>query len=182
MVLEYILYSWECVPVIILAMLIVPTPENPTAKKCLPSSTLWIRSCWPLLNGFKICIIFLRVCFNNNISHAGSACFPKLSWRKLIAAMKLQWVQWGQGFWRKLTGSKHWEGAQTCSAHWQRRVLLWVWSDHCWMRFSWRNDRWMTAKGPISAGINYRLSCKQGRCTGASITWDIEWGQSLIIS
>ena len=85
MVLEYTLYSWECVLIIILAMPIVPAPQNPTASKCLPSSTSGIWHCWPLPNGFIIHIIFLRVCLSNDIGHAGGACFPKLSWRKLPA-------------------------------------------------------------------------------------------------
>ena len=55
------------------------------ATKWLPSGQLWIRDYWPLSNGYKMCIIFLKVCLDSNISHASGACFPKLNCTKLPA-------------------------------------------------------------------------------------------------
>jgi len=66
-------------------MLIVRTPENPTTKKCLPSSTLSIGGIYPLSDGSEIHTIFLRVYFNNNTSHVHSAHPPKIQLRKVPA-------------------------------------------------------------------------------------------------
>ena len=52
-------------------MLIMPTPGNVTTKKCL--ITISIGGVWLTSNGFRIHIIFLRACLNNNTSHAHSA-------------------------------------------------------------------------------------------------------------
>jgi len=66
-------------------MLIVRTPQNPTTEKCLPSRTFPIWGIYPLSNGSKIHIIFLRVCFNNNINDAHSAHPPKSNCGKVPA-------------------------------------------------------------------------------------------------
>ena len=52
------------------------------ATNLLPLSHLWIRDCWPLSNGSRIHIIFLKVYLDYNISHANTACFPKFTYRK----------------------------------------------------------------------------------------------------
>lgn len=41
-----------------------------------PSIACRIEGCWPLSNGTIIHIIFIRVCFNNNIRHHHCACPP----------------------------------------------------------------------------------------------------------
>ena len=63
----------------------VPTPGNATTKKCLPSRTLSIGGTWVLSNGSQIRIIFLNVCFNNNINHAHSANPRKSNYEKVPA-------------------------------------------------------------------------------------------------
>ena len=66
-------------------MPIVPTLGNPTTKKCLPSSTLPTGGIWLLSNNSRIHIIFLKVRFNNNISHAHSVHPWKGSYEKVPA-------------------------------------------------------------------------------------------------
>jgi hypothetical protein len=78
-------------------MLIVRTHENPTTKKCLPSSTLSIGGIYPLTDGSKIHIIFLKVCFNNNTSHAHSAHPPKSNYEK-VPALENPFDRGGLGF------------------------------------------------------------------------------------
>jgi hypothetical protein len=66
-------------------MPIVAPPENPTAKKCLPSRTLSIGGVWATSNGSEIHIILLRAHFNNNTSHVDSVHSPKSSYGKVPA-------------------------------------------------------------------------------------------------
>ena len=67
------------------AIPIVPTLRNPTTKKCLPSRTLSIRGTWASSSGSRICIIFSKVCFNNNTSQAHSAHPRKSNYEKVPA-------------------------------------------------------------------------------------------------
>ena len=66
-------------------MPIVQTPGNSTTKKCLPSRTISIGGTRVMSNGSKIRIIFLKVCFNNNISHAHSPHPRKSNYEKVPA-------------------------------------------------------------------------------------------------
>jgi hypothetical protein len=66
-------------------MFIVRTHQNPATKKCLPSRTLSIGGVWPTSNRSEIHIIFLRVHYNNNMSHADSAHSPKSTYGKVPA-------------------------------------------------------------------------------------------------
>ena len=66
-------------------MPIVQALGNPTTKKCLPSRTLSIGGIWITFNDSKICIIFLKVCLNNNTSHAHSANPRKFNYEKVPA-------------------------------------------------------------------------------------------------
>ena len=66
-------------------MPIVQNPGNPTTKKCLPSRTLSIGATRGMSNGSKIHIIFLKVCFHNNNSHAHSAHSRKSNYERVPA-------------------------------------------------------------------------------------------------
>ena len=68
-------------------MPIVSTPGNATTKKCLPSRTLSIGGIWLTSNDSKIRIIFLKVRFYNNTSHAHSA-HPRKSNYERVPALK----------------------------------------------------------------------------------------------
>ena len=68
------------------------------ASGVLVLTTLWQTAChkhsmdqgyWHLSNGSIICNIFMKVCFNSNISHANSACPQKPNCEKCLPSRTL---------------------------------------------------------------------------------------------